>query len=84
MARFKRSKGGRRRRKGRGRDQGKCRFGGDPSKIDYKDINLLSKMTTSQGKLFSRKRAGTSACCQRALSKALKRARFMALMPYAG
>lgn len=74
----------RNKRNKRGRDQGKCRFGGDTSKIDYKDINLLSKLTTSQGKLFSRKRAGTSAGCQRALSKAVKRARYMALMPYAG
>jgi small subunit ribosomal protein S18 len=83
MARFKRGKG-RRRSKSRGRDQNKCRFGGDTSKIDYKDVAMLSKLTTSQGKLFSRKRASTSAACQRALAKALKRARFMALMPYAG
>jgi small subunit ribosomal protein S18 len=74
----------RRRRRTKTREQGKCRFGGDISKIDYKDVNLLTKLTTSQGKVFSRKRAGTSAGCQRALAKAVKRARYMALMPYAG
>jgi small subunit ribosomal protein S18 len=50
--------------------------------IDYKDIPLLQRMTTAQGKLFSRKRSGLDAKAQRALSLAVKRARFMALMPF--
>ena len=44
----------------------------------------MKKLCTSQGKLFSRKRSGTCAAFQRAVSQAVKRARFMALMPYVG
>jgi small subunit ribosomal protein S18 len=73
----------RRRSKGY-REQTRCRFGGDPSKVDYKDIDTLSKLVTSQGKMFGRKRSGTSAKCQRAVKKAVKRARYLALLPYAG
>lgn len=50
--------------------------------IDYKDVSLLQRMTTAQGKLFSRKRSGLDAHCQRALALAVKRARFLALLPY--
>jgi len=52
--------------------------------IDYKDIHLLQKLTTSQGKLFSRKRSGNCAKCQRHARKAIKRARYLGLMPYVG
>jgi small subunit ribosomal protein S18 len=55
-----------------------------PAFVDYKDVANLKKMTTSQGKLVSRKRYGTCAPYQRALTTAVKRARFMALMPYVG
>lgn len=50
--------------------------------IDYKDVALLQRMTTAQGKLFSRKRSGLDAKAQRALAMAVKRARFLALMPF--
>ncbi len=50
--------------------------------IDYKDVAFLQRMVSAQGKCFSRKRTGLTADCQRELSRALKRARFMALMPY--
>ena len=50
--------------------------------IDYKDIGMLQRVTSAQGKLFSRKRTGLDARCQRKVALALKRARFMALMPY--
>lgn len=50
--------------------------------IDWKDVPFLQRMTTAQGKLFSRKRSGMDATCQRALALAVKRARFMALLPY--
>jgi ribosomal protein S18 len=50
--------------------------------IDYKDVGLLQRMTTAQGKLFSRKRSGLDAHCQRALALAVKRARFLGLLPY--
>ncbi len=53
-----------------------------PEEIDYKDTALLQRLISAQGKLFSRKRTGLSAECQRKVALALKRARFMALMPY--
>ena len=52
--------------------------------VDYKEIELIRKFLTSSSKLMSRKRAGTSAQEQKALKEALKRARFIALIPYAG
>ena len=42
----------------------------------------LQRLTSAQGKLFSRKRTGLDAKCQRVAALALKRARFLALMPY--
>jgi small subunit ribosomal protein S18 len=59
-----------------------CREGIDV--IDYKDIQTLQKLCTSQGKLFSRKRSGNCARHQRKAKWAIKRARYMALMPYVG
>jgi len=74
-----------RKRKSRFYEQSKCRFCRDKNKeIDYKDIASLSKLTTQQGKLFSRKRSGNCAGCQRKVKLAVKRARFLALMPYVG
>lgn len=52
--------------------------------VDYKEIELLRKFLTSSNKLMSRKRAGTSAREQSALKIAVKRARFLALLPYTG
>lgn len=53
-----------------------------PDEIDYKDVPTLQRLTSAQSKLFSRKRTGLDATCQRRIALALKRARFMALMPY--
>src|SRR5687767_13274632 len=55
-----------------------------PAFVDYKDVQTLKKLCTSQGKVFSRKRSGNCAAFQRAVKDAIKRARFMALMPYVG
>lgn len=55
-----------------------------PAFVDYKDVGSLKKLITGQGKLFSRKRSGLCAIYQRAVSAAVKRARFMALLPYVG
>lgn len=61
----------------------KCRFCRENiDEIDYKDLHILQKMVTTQGKLYSRKRAGNCAKHQRQLKRAIKRARFLALMPY--
>jgi len=51
--------------------------------IDYKDIDTLGKLLTNRGKIFSRKRSGNCAKCQRKVKRAIKRARYMALLPFA-
>ena len=67
------------------REGNKCRFCRDKvTDIDYKDIAVLQKLTTAQGKIFSRKRSGNCAKHQRASSTAVKRARFMGLLSYVG
>jgi small subunit ribosomal protein S18 len=52
--------------------------------VDYKDVRLLQKLITPQGKLYSRKRSGACAYCQRRIKVAVKRARYLALLPYVG
>ena len=52
--------------------------------IDYKEVELLRKFTTSSSKLMSRKRAGTSTREQEAVKRAIKYARYLALIPYRG
>lgn len=51
-------------------------------KIDYKDAYFLRKFLNSQGKMYPPKRYGLSAKEQRSLANAIKRARFMGLIPY--
>jgi small subunit ribosomal protein S18 len=50
--------------------------------IDYKDTESLRKMVSGNGKMLGRKRTGASAMEQRMIARAVKRARYMALMPY--
>lgn len=50
--------------------------------IDYKNVDLLQKLITAQGKIFSRKRASAGPRAQQRIKKAIKRARFMALLPF--
>jgi len=65
------------------REQSQCRFcRGGVKYVDYKDIDTLSKLLTHRGKIYSRKRSGNCAGCQRKVKKAIKRARYMALLPY--
>ena len=52
--------------------------------IDYKDVNRLKKFVTESGKLLPRRMSGTCAKHQRELSKAIKRARVAALLPFKG
>ncbi len=52
--------------------------------VDYKEVELIRKCLTSSSKIMSRKRAGTNTQEQRALKIAVKRARFIGLIPYAG
>jgi len=55
-----------------------------PVYVDYKDIELLKKLTNRQGKIIGRRKSGCSAVSQHAVTTAIKRARFMALIPYVG
>jgi small subunit ribosomal protein S18 len=55
-----------------------------PMYVDYKDIELLSKLVNRHGRIVSRRKSGCSATSQHAVAEAIKRARFMALMPYVG
>lgn len=50
--------------------------------IDYKDVDLLKKYISPSGKITPRKVTGTNAKYQRMLAVAIKRARYMALLPY--
>lgn len=65
------------------RERSKCRFCREKiTHIDYKDVQTLQKLTTTRGKMLSRKRSGNCAKHQREAKRALKRARFLSLMPF--
>ena len=60
-----------------------CRFKAEGvEQIDYKDINLLKNYIMENGKIVPSRITGTSAKYQRQLSTAIKRARFLALLPF--
>ena len=60
-----------------------CPFTGEGApKIDYKDVKLLSRYTSERGKIVPSRITAVSANKQRELSRAIKRARFLGLMPY--
>lgn len=50
--------------------------------IDYKDVELLKKFLNPHARMIARKRTGVTAKNQRNLAMAVKRARFMGLLPY--
>lgn len=82
--RKKRRKSKKRKASAFGRDN-KCRFCRAKAEyVDYKDLPTLAKLLTPQGKMFSRKRSGNCARHQRLVKTAIKRARFMSLLPYVG
>jgi small subunit ribosomal protein S18 len=61
-----------------------CRFTVDKvGYIDYKDVDLLREYTPTNGKILPRRVTGTRPAFQHKLTRAIKRARFMALLPYA-
>jgi len=60
-----------------------CRFTAEGiTDIDYKDLNLLKQYVSETGKIVPSRITGTSAKYQRQLATAIKRARFLALLPY--
>ena len=56
--------------------------GPNAPKIDYKDVKLLSRYVSERGKIVPSRITAVSAGPQRELSRAIKRARFLALLPY--
>jgi len=69
-------RGGMRRRK-------VCQFCADKTEaIDYKDVEKLKKYVTERGKILPKRITGTCAIHQREVTKAIKRARIVALLPY--
>ncbi|MCK6369895.1 MAG: 30S ribosomal protein S18 [Gammaproteobacteria bacterium] len=60
-----------------------CRFSAEGVKeIDYKDLETLRQYITETGKIVPSRITGTNANYQRQLSMAVKRARYLALLPY--
>ena len=67
------------RRGGRRRRQCFCK----ESKVDYKDVSNIRRFITDRGRIEAGKKSGNCAKCQRTLTIAIKRARHLALLPYA-
>lgn len=60
-----------------------CPFSGDNApKIDYKDVRLLQRYVSERGKIVPSRISAVSSRKQRELAAAIKRARFLALLPY--
>ena len=59
-----------------------CPFHGNPDNIDYKDVYKLKKFVTTRGRILPPSKTGVSPKCQRKLAVAIKRARYLAMLPY--
>lgn len=60
-----------------------CQFCADKTEmIDYKDVEKLKKYVTERGKILPKRITGTCAIHQREVTRAIKRARIVALLPY--
>jgi len=55
-----------------------------PMYVDYKDVDFLKKLVNRHGRIVVRRKTGCSAVSQHAVTRAVKRARFMALLPFVG
>ncbi len=72
-------------RRGRTRRRKKCPFtAAGVREIDYKDVDTLKRFVTERGKILPKRITGVSAYHQRLLADAIKRARYMALLPFVG
>lgn len=71
------------RRRGGFRKKKVCQFCADKAEhIDYKDVETLKKYVTERGKILPKRITGTCALHQRGVTRAIKKARTVALMPY--
>lgn len=61
-----------------------CRFCTTSKEIDYKDTETLKRCVTERGKILPARITGSCARHQRELTQAIKRSRFLALLPYVG
>lgn len=62
-----------------------CQFCADKNiSIDYKNVDMLRRFVTEDGKIRPRRQTGTCALHQRSLASAIKRARHVALLPFTG
>lgn len=78
-------RGGPRRRRPQVRTHRVCNFCADKVKeIDYKQTDVLKRYITDRGQIRPRRKTSLCAKHQRRISEAVKRARFMALLPYTG
>ena len=85
MARFFKKKDDKKPKRGGGLFKRRkfCRFSAEKIEtIDYKDIEILKDFITENGKIMPARITGTKTGYQRQLSTAIKRARYLALMPY--
>ena len=55
-----------------------------PTYVDYKDVELLKKLVNRHGRIVGRRKTGCTAISQHAVTESIKRARFMALLPFKG
>jgi small subunit ribosomal protein S18 len=69
-------------RKKKNKEKSGCYFCQQEKKPDYKEVSDLEKFTTDRGKILSREKTGVCQKHQRQLTKAIKRARFLALLPF--
>ena len=74
-------------RRGGGRRRKVCQFcvqkaQNGAASFDYKDVDTLKKYVTERGKILPKRITGTCAIHQREVTKAIKRARIVALLPY--
>jgi small subunit ribosomal protein S18 len=58
-----------------------CMFCADKTQIDYKNASLLQRFVSDRGKIVPRRRTGVCAKHQRSLAEAIKRARYLAMLP---
>lgn len=58
-----------------------CMFCADKVPIDYKNVTLLGRFVSDRGKIVPRRRTGVCAKHQRSLAQAIKRSRFLAMLP---